>query len=51
MDPSQGRDDWEAIVLERLRGRLERVAEAPLADHGWESDAIERLRRHLEEND
>lgn len=38
--------DWESVVLDRVRGRLER-ADASGADLGWEAVALERLRAHF----
>jgi hypothetical protein len=40
--------DWEAVVLDRLRDRLERTATDEAVDVGWESAALERLRAHFD---
>jgi hypothetical protein len=40
--------DWEAVVLDRMRDRLERTETDETADVGWESAALERLRAHFE---
>ncbi len=40
--------DWESVVLDRLRGRLEQTEGGDTADVGWESAALERLRAHFE---
>lgn len=54
MDDSQRGTDaadrttsWEALALDRVRGRLER-ADASGQDAGWESAALERLRAHFD---
>jgi hypothetical protein len=40
--------DWEAVVLDRMRDRLEQTEADETADAGWESAALERLRAHFE---
>ena len=45
------RVDWEQVVLDLLRERLERTDEDALAQAGWESAAVERLRAHFEAAD
>jgi hypothetical protein len=40
--------DWETVVLDRMRDRLERTDVDDTVDAGWESAALERLRSHFE---
>lgn len=39
--------DWEAVALDRVRGRVERT-DTDAADAGWEAAALARLRAHFE---
>jgi hypothetical protein len=50
-DTEVGARNWESVVLERLRGRLEHTESDGSADVGWESVALERLRAHFEAED
>lgn len=40
--------NWETVVLDRMRGRLEQTETDDTVDAGWESGALERLRAHFE---
>jgi hypothetical protein len=40
--------DWESVVLDRIRNRLEDTEIEETVDVGWESAALERLRAHFE---
>jgi hypothetical protein len=50
-DTDVGARNWESVVLDRLRGRLEQTEADATADAGWESAALERLRAHFEAED
>lgn len=49
MEDAKGTRDWEALVLERLRERLEGERDALDDAAGWEAAALERLRAHFDD--
>ena len=50
-DDVTDRGDWERVVLDRLRERLERTDDEALSGAGWEAAAVQRLRAHFESAD
>ncbi|MCZ8131541.1 MAG: hypothetical protein O9284_09595 [Steroidobacteraceae bacterium] len=50
-DDAAERTDWERVVLDRLRERLEREDRQRPAQAGWEAAAEQRLRAHFEAAD
>jgi hypothetical protein len=47
-DTDVGARNWESVVLDRIRGRIEHTDPDGSTDVGWESAALERLRAHFE---